>query len=148
MDTFISSALRVLEAYPTATVSVTYSKVDKKEGIELARKARNKVKFKVYDSGLSACVRYSTTSSKNLAELLSFLSPGGTAGCRKRKTDLEEVPEESSEKRSKPSIGAAGLMSNHVPEPLPNFSYEEAAENAKKGDLLGSGKKKKKGKKK
>lgn len=147
MDTFIDSALELLEAYPSATVSVTYSKFSKKETTDGSRRPSNKVKFKVYDLDLSKFVRYTTTKTKELSKLLTFLGPHGVSTKRKVIEDL------SSAKKSKPSPGVLGIMSNVEAQELPTVKHNQAAdvESSTKEDdqqTAASRKKKKKGKKK
>lgn len=147
MDTFIDSALELLEAYPAATVSVTYSKASKVESLDETRRPSNKVKFKVFDLDLSKTVRYTTTKTKELSKLLTFLGPHGVSTKRKA---IEDMP---SAKKSKPSPGVAGVMSNFKPIELPTVQESQSVdlESASKDDdtqTAASKKKKKKGKKK
>lgn len=133
MDSFIVAAADLLEAFPGATVSITYANVHKKAGAE-SRRPANKVRFKVYDADLSKCVRYSTTKSKELSKLLSFLGPHGVSTGTKRKAEEAEL--------NKKNTGVAGIMSNTEVQELPSVPEEtEVKEDEPK-------KKKKKGKKK
>ncbi|WPK26213.1 hypothetical protein PUMCH_003562 [Australozyma saopauloensis] len=145
MDTFIDSATELLEAYPGATVSITYSNVHKKESKKVtadSKRAVNKVKFKVYDAGLSKSVRYSTTKTKELSKLLTFLGPIGVSTKRKAADEEDE-----SAKRPKTSTGAAGIMSNYKAEELPVASAESEAVDVPKTEEVAGAKKGKKGKK-
>lgn len=133
MDSFITAATHLLEAFPNATVSIAYSNVHKKTGVD-SRRPANKVRFKVYDAELSKCVRYSTTKSKELSKLLSFLGPHGVSTGTKRKAEGDEP--------TRKSAGLAAIMSNTKIEELPSVpeEVEVKVEEPKK--------KKKKGKKK
>lgn len=144
MDSFIDSALELLEAYPSATVSITYSRVGKKESLEESRRPSNKVKFKVHDLVLTKSVRYTTTKTKELSKLLTFLGPHGVSTKRKAAQDLLAA------KKLKPSPGVAGVMSNFKAKELPIVQQNQAAESesATKEDDLQATASKKKGKKK
>lgn len=146
METFIQSTSDLLEAFPAATVLITYSNVAKKLKSDDTKRASNVVKFKVYDSQLGKCIKYSTYKSKELSKLLIFLGPRGVS--TKRKIDDDE----ESEKKQKLSVGAASVMSNLKVEEI---AQEETVESTvgtpapEEGTgTTSSKKKKKKGKKK
>lgn len=146
METFIQSTSDLLEAFPAATVLITYSNVAKKLKSEDTKRASNVVKFKVYDSQLGKCIKYSTYKSKELSKLLIFLGPRGVS--TKRKSDDDE----ESEKKQKLSVGAASVMSNlkveeiEQEEPVESTVGTPAPEEGT--TTTSSKKKKKKGKKK
>lgn len=106
MDTFIQSTSDLLEAFPAATVLITYANAAKKSKKDDTKPASNVVKFKVYDAQLGKCIQYSTYKSKELSRLLTFLGPRGVS--MKRKHDEEET----AEKKPKLSLGVASVMGN------------------------------------
>lgn len=145
MDNFIESALRLLEAYPGATVSVTYANVARKnekkqrKALKTAddRRAKNRVKFKVYDAQSTKALVYYTYKAKELSKILTFLGPRGVASS-KRHVLLAE-PESKLV-----TLGVASVMSNvEFKEPEVAAVEEKLLVEEKKDDC-----KKKKGKKK
>ncbi|SGZ48251.1 CIC11C00000002804 [Sungouiella intermedia] len=145
METFIQSTSDLLEAFPGATVLITYSNVSKKTKSEDAKRASNVLKFKVYDSHLGKCIKYSTHKSKELSRLLTFLGPHGVS--MKRKHDGGDV----SEKKQKLGVGAASVMSNVKVEETEHETVESNAATPAPEEgstATSSKKKKKKGKKK
>lgn len=154
MERFIESLSELLEAFPSATVSVTYSNSAKKTKKEDPKRAHNVVKFKCYEPHLGKCVKYSTYKLKELSRLLIFLGPRGVSSLRK-----PEESEEPAAKRRKTDItGVASLMSNtkfeEQPEPevVPEAKAQAVAldlkENSPQPAAASKSKKKKKGKKK
>lgn len=147
MDSFIQSASDLLEAYPGATVSITYSNVAKKTKKEDPKKATNVVKFKVHDLALNKSVSYSTYKSKELLRVLTYLGPKGVI---MQSTALDEP----AAKKQKLNVGAASVMSNtKIEEAEPTETVElEAVETPAPEEVpvasASSKKKKKKGKKK
>lgn len=146
MDTFIKSTSDLLEAFPAATVLITYSNVAKKLKTEDTKKASNVVRFKVYDSQLGNCIKYSTYKTKELSKLLTFLGPHGVS--MKRKIDDDET----SDKKQKLNVGAAGVMTNaKLEETQPAEAVESNVGTPAPEEVTAttsSKKKKKKGKKK
>lgn len=148
METFIQSTSDLLEAFPTATVLITYANVAKKVKKDDAKRASNVVKFKVYDAHLGKCIQYSTYKSKELSRLLTFLGPRGVSMKRKHDDD------DSSEKKQKLSVGAASVMGNVKIEEQEQLEAGESealstpAPEVIPASTTSSKKKKKKGKKK
>lgn len=147
MDSFIDLSLELLEAYPAATVSITYSneaKKDSKVGKDSSRRPANKVKFKVSDLGLSKSVKYSTTKAKEVSKILTFLGPNGVSTKRKASEEGDGA------KKQKLSVGVASVMSNSKIESVPVVQSVDpvVADGNVKEEETGSKKKKKKGKKK
>lgn len=146
METFIQSSSDLLEAYPGATVSITYANVAKKLQKEDLKRASNVVKFKVHDAKLGKSIQYLTYKSKELSRILTYLGPRGVSMKRKN----EET--EATEKKQKLSVGAASVMSNtkiEEEEPTPASENEKQSTPAvEEPTSTKSSKKKKKNKKK
>lgn len=154
MERFIQSLSELLEAFPSTTVSLTYSNQAKKRGKEDPKKAQNVVKFKCYEPHLGKVVKYSTHKLKELSRLLIFLGPRGVAPIAPPKRKAEEEAEESSKRQKSEIVGVASVMSNtkyeEVPEPEQAEVKEPVAENetTQQPQASAKSKKKKKGKKK
>lgn len=150
MESFIESAASLFEAYPGATVTITYANKNKgseSRAVDDLKRASNVVKFKVYDAASTKCLLYSTYKSKELSRLLTYLGPRGVS----RKRDSEGG--ESAAKKPKIVVGVASVMSNtkyEEPE-APQAAVEEKERTATPAvdeTPQVSKKKKKKGKKK
>lgn len=109
-----------MEAFPSATASITYSRISKKNSVSVTRRASNKVKYKVYDLALSKSIRYSTTKSKELSKLLTFFGSNGVS------TASKSADSEDSDKKLKFSVGVASVMTNFKPEDLPKVLLVDA----------------------
>lgn len=130
IDSFIYSASKLLEAYPsTTTLTITYANTHKKnfnrnkaevdeERNHGDKKAHNLVTFKCYEPNFGECVKYTTFKSKELSRLMTFVGPRGITTTRKKKRSIEENLENNSAKKPKLEIensktnGLASIMSN------------------------------------
>lgn len=147
MESFIESTSDLLEAFPGATILITYANLAKKLKKDDPKRASNVVKFKVLDAQLGKSIQYSTSKSKELSRILTFLGPRGVS--MKRKS--EEL--ETSEKKQKLSVGVASVMGNFKVEEKEQTEVVEPAKQAtptveEPVASSASKKKKKKGKKK
>lgn len=119
VDTFINNATHLLSAYPSSTVSITYTKSKTKPG--------NITKFKVYNPRSNKSLKYKTNKIKEFSRLLTFLGPNGV--------NIE----------LKHSVGLSSLMSNKKFEL--NDTKLDTKEDELKEDNKINKKKKKKSKK-
>ncbi|CAN3372127.1 hypothetical protein DIURU_000432 [Diutina rugosa] len=136
MDAFIESSTKLLAAYPSTTVSITYSNQHKKNPNKVAKPASNKVSVKLYVPEAGKIVKYSTFKSKELSKILALLGPFGVAMAS-----------------TNPQIGLAGIMANvamveATPEPEPAVVEPSAKPAAADTPVVESKKKKNKKKKK
>lgn len=129
IDSFIDSASKLLEAYPsTSTLTLTYANAHKKNSRHKKaeedgnkngndKKAHNLVTFKCYEPHCGKCIKYTTFKSKELSRLMTFIGPRGVTTTRKKKR-LSEDPENNSSKKPKTAVensvtnGLASIMSN------------------------------------
>lgn len=154
MEKFIENLAQLFEAFPSATVTITYSNLAKKSRDKNeSKKAQNAVKFKCTEPKLGKTIQYSTYKAKELSRLLTYFGPRGVS--QKRKAD-EEPLEAPKEKQAKTEIlGVGSIMSNFKFEE-PQVEQEETTEvtpapevsSEKAPQPLSKNKKKKKGKKK
>lgn len=114
LDSFIDSTTGFLSAYPSATLSVTYSTKNSKQKVEKPKPPV--VRVKVYDPKSGKCIKYHTSKAKELLRVLVFLGPMGisTGGVRKvgvaslmSNTKFEEVEEKVKEKEKEKEVVAA-----------------------------------------
>lgn len=126
VDSFIEYSSKLLLAYPSTTLSITYANVEKnhknaKQVDTESKRATNKVTFKCYEPHSGKCVKYSTTKVKEFSRLMTFVGPRGVLVSRpKRKSEVldTETSEETSDKKTKTDLvtenraGLASIMSN------------------------------------
>ncbi|OVF04692.1 putative signal recognition particle subunit [Clavispora lusitaniae] len=137
MENFISATADLFEAFPGATVSITYSNVGKKNTEPKQSAASHIAKFKVFDAHTGKCIRYKTSKSKEVSRILTYLGPRGVSG-------LKRQHEGEHEENKKQRVGVSSIMANSkFEEPEVTAEPEKVEEETKKPP-----KKKKKGKKK
>lgn len=141
MESFIQSTAELLEAFPSATVSITYTNAAKKKSAD-SKTTRHTAKFKVFEAHSGKCIQYRTSKSKELSRLLTYLGPRGVLSLKRAHDD-----DDDENKKPKLVVGASSVMANtkfEETEPVAAAETETAApvEAEKKS------KKKKKNKKK
>lgn len=153
MEKFIESLAELFEAFPSATVTVTYSDKSKSKKASSIQAPVHVVKFKCTEPQLGKSIQYSTRKAKELSRLLTYFGPRGVSAA-KRKADADTT-EEPTKKPKTEIVGVASVMSNSKFEE-PQAEAEEkvaeptavAEEKEKTPQPLAKSKKKKKGKKK
>ncbi|KAF3989892.1 hypothetical protein FT663_02462 [Candidozyma haemuli var. vulneris] len=153
MEKFIESSAELFEAFPSATVTITYSNKNKKKSSDNEAPA-NSVKFKCTEPKSGKTIQYSTRKAKELSRLLTYFGPRGVS--KKRKADSEAEDAQTSKKIKSEVTGVASVMSNSKfeepqiePETQPVESTPAPEETKEKTPQPSSkSKKKKKGKKK
>lgn len=153
MEKFIESLAELFEAFPSTTVTVTYSDKSKSKKASGVKAPVHVVKFKCTEPQLGKSIQYSTRKAKELSRLLTYFGPRGVSAKRKADTDTAEEPTKKQPKTE--IVGVASVMSNSKFEE-PQVEAEEkiveptvvAEEKEKTPQPLAKSKKKKKGKKK
>ncbi|QRG36533.1 hypothetical protein FDK38_000874 [Candidozyma auris] len=111
MEKFIESSEQLLEAFPSATLSITYSNAAKKtKHNNSSKKAQNVVKFKCTEPKSGKCIQYSTYKAKELSRLLTFFGPRGVS--KKRKAEDEGATDQAPKQAKSDVVGVASIMSN------------------------------------
>lgn len=144
MESFILSTAELLEAFPSATVSITYANVTKKNKNPEKNGTTHTAKFKVFEAHTGKCIQYKTSRSKELSRLLTYLGPRGVLAVKRTHED-----EETGNKKPKLVVGASSVMANtKFEETKPVAAVETEAPVASVAETDKKSKKKKKGKKK
>lgn len=142
MESFILSTAELLEAFPGATVSITYSNVAKKNNKPDSKGVSHTVKFKVFEAHTGKCIQYKTSRTKELSRLLTYLGPRGVLSVKRAHEE-----EETEHKKPKLMVGVSSVMANTKFEETEAVVETEVA-NAAPSEPEKKPKKKKKGKKK
>lgn len=106
MESFIQSTADLFEAFPSATVSITYKNATKKKPTD-SNATRNTAKFKVFEPHTGKCIQYKTSKSKELSRLLTYLGPRGVLSMKRAHEE-----EEDESKKPKLMVGVSSVMAN------------------------------------
>lgn len=109
MESFIESLAELFEAFPSATVTITYSNKTKKSKDNAA--PVHSVKFKCSEPQLGKSIQYSTRKGKELSRLLTYFGPRGVSTKRKAEATVTEEPAQKQQKTE--IVGVASVMSNN-----------------------------------
>ncbi|OBA23876.1 hypothetical protein METBIDRAFT_10088 [Metschnikowia bicuspidata var. bicuspidata NRRL YB-4993] len=104
LEEFIYNASDLLEAFPSALVSISYTVKENQENTG--------VKFTIRHSGQSKYLTYESFDTKEISRILAFIGPGGvtadSVNSEKKKSDPEEI-----EKKQDRITGLTSIMNNH-----------------------------------